>query len=117
VIAPLVLGLAALDAAPMPTVPAHPAWCARHLVNALDLRSPGVPYRLTGLRVDGRYAYASWARAGGDGEAAFVHTDAGWCVLISGGGVMDVRTLVESGVPRDVAVRLFHAAHAKDRAQ
>jgi hypothetical protein len=114
VIAALVLGLASLDAAPAPTVPSHPAWCARHLANALALRSPGVPYHLTGLRVDGRYAYASWAAAHAGGEATFVRTDAGWCVLDSGGGVMGLHTLIDSGVPREVAVRLFRAAHPKD---
>lgn len=113
-IAALVLGLASLEAAPIPTVPAHPAWCSRHLANALSLRSPGVPYHLTGLYVDGRYAFASWSSADSGGEATFVRSDAGWCVLTSGGGVMGLRALIDSGVPRDVAVRLFRAAHAKD---
>ncbi|HYZ17752.1 MAG TPA: hypothetical protein VE591_15185 [Candidatus Acidoferrum sp.] len=113
-IAALVLGLASIEAAPMPTVPANPAWCARHLVTALDLRTPGVPYRLTGLQVEGRYALASWSFRDSAGEAAFIRTDAGWCVLSSGGGTMGVQGLVESGVPRDVALRLYRAAQRKD---
>lgn len=113
-IAALILGLASLDPAPLPTVPAHPAWCARHPANALSLRSPGVPYHLTALQVDGRYAYAGWTAGASGGEATFVRTDEGWCVLGSGGGGMGLQGMIDSGVPHDVAVRLFRAAQRKD---
>jgi hypothetical protein len=103
--------LALADAAPLPTVPARPAWCAKRINAALEQRTPGVPYRLTALRREGPYAYVDWRAGESGGEATLVRTDAGWCVLSSGGGMMDVSIIVASGVPRSVAARLFHTMH------
>jgi hypothetical protein len=111
VTAALVLALAATDVAPLPTVPAHPAWCAKRIGTALEARSPGTLFRLTALRRDGEYAYVQWLAGKAGGEASLVRTDAGWCVLNAGGGMMAVPILVSSGVPHAVAVRLFHAMH------
>jgi hypothetical protein len=100
---------ASADAAPLPTVPAHPAWCAKRIDAALELRSPGTPYRLTALRRDGAYAYVGWSANDSGGEAVLVRDDAGWCVLGAGGGVMREQSMIEYGVPRETAHRLYVA--------
>jgi hypothetical protein len=111
VIAALVFALASADVAPLPTVPAHPAWCAKRMNAALSARSPGVPYRLTALRREGVYAYAGWTAYTAGGEATFVRTGDGWCVLGSGGGAMALPEVIASGVPREIAQRLFRSMH------
>jgi hypothetical protein len=104
-----VIAATTADVAPLPTVPARPAWCARRIDAALEERSPGTRYRLTALRRDGAYAYVGWTAYDSSGQAVLVRNDAGWCVLGSGGGVMDERTIVGYGVPRATAHRLFVA--------
>jgi hypothetical protein len=101
---------ASADAAPLPTVPAHPAWCAKRIDAALQVRSPGTRYRLTALRRDGAYAYVGWVVGeNGGGQAVLVRDDAGWCVLASGGGAMNVQDMIRYGVPRETAHRLYAA--------
>jgi hypothetical protein len=113
VIAAFAPTLAAADAAPLPTVPARPAWCAKRIDAALEARSPGTRYRLTALHRDGAYAYVNWREGEMGGQAVLVRDDAGWCVLGAGGGAMDEQILIGYGVPRATAHRLY-AAMRKD---
>jgi hypothetical protein len=101
------------DLAPLPTVPARPAWCARRIDAALEACSPGSRFRLSALHRDGAYAYVNWTAHDSGGQAVLVRDDAGWCVLGVGGGVMDERIMVGYGVPRATARRLY-AAMQKD---
>ena len=61
----------------------------------------------TTIVTDGGYAYASWYGTHSGGQGAFHRRGARWCLLVNGGGAMDVRTLIEYGVPRPNAERLF----------
>jgi hypothetical protein len=56
---------------------------------------------------DGDYAYVSWYGFHSGGEGAFQRRGTRWCRLTSGGGAMNVADLVEYGVPRANAERLF----------
>jgi hypothetical protein len=56
---------------------------------------------------DGDYAYVSWYGFHSGGEGAFQRRGARWCKLVSGGGAMNVGDLVQYGVPRPTAERLY----------
>lgn len=56
---------------------------------------------------DGDYAYVSWYGFHSGGEGAFQHRGGRWCKLVSGGGAMNVQDLVQFGVPRATAERLY----------
>jgi hypothetical protein len=61
----------------------------------------------TTVVTDGDYAYVSWYGVHSGGEGAFQRRGARWCKLVSGGGAMNVADLVQYGVPRPTAERLF----------
>ncbi len=61
----------------------------------------------TTVVTDGDYAYTSWYGFYSGGQGAFHRRGTRWCLLVNGGGAMNVDELVHYGVPRPSAERLF----------
>jgi hypothetical protein len=53
------------------------------------------------------YAYVTWYGANTAGEGAFQHRYGRWCKIVNGGGMMGVKGMVDFGVPRATAVKLY----------
>ncbi|MEL6327036.1 MAG: hypothetical protein AAFQ61_09060 [Cyanobacteria bacterium J06626_23] len=57
--------------------------------------------------VVGDFALATWHWGETAGQTVLAEVDTIWQVLISGGGAVDVSTLIEVGVPADIAQQLI----------
>ena len=56
---------------------------------------------------DGRFAYVSWSGIMSGGQTIFRVRNGRWCKVGNGGGEMNVDDLVNYGVPRATAKRLY----------
>ena len=61
----------------------------------------------TKVFTDGDYALVSWYGTHSGGEGLFRRRGAQWCLLVNGGGALDVDESVRYGVPRATAKRLI----------
>jgi hypothetical protein len=75
-----------------------------------QLTTPGLPAdanpRVTHVAIVQNYAIAGWLLGEGGGEMLLIKQDGKWQVLTGGGGAMNTSTLVEQGVPENIAMQL-----------
>ncbi|MEO0537717.1 MAG: hypothetical protein AAF215_28125 [Cyanobacteria bacterium P01_A01_bin.123] len=62
--------------------------------------------------IQGDYALATWRWGEGGGQSVLSKESGDWQVLSSGGGVVDVSTLEELGIPADIAQMLIEQDQA-----
>jgi hypothetical protein len=75
-----------------------------------QLTTPGLPAdanpRTTHVAIVENYAIAGWLLGEGGGEMLLLKKAGKWQVITGGGGAMNTSTLVEKGVPENVASQL-----------
>ena len=64
------------------------------------------PFR-TSVLLDGDYAFVAWRGTHSGGEGTFHRRAGRWCVLINGGGALNLDELGRYGVPRPNVERLY----------
>jgi hypothetical protein len=53
------------------------------------------------------YALTTWLWGEAGGQTVLAHSETGWTVLTSGGGAVDTATLIDVGVPAEIAEQLI----------
>jgi hypothetical protein len=75
-----------------------------------QLTTPGLPAdanpRTTHVAIVENYAIAGWLLGEGGGEMLLIKKAGKWQVMTGGGGAMNTSTLVEKGVPENIAIQL-----------
>jgi hypothetical protein len=75
-----------------------------------QLTTPGLPTdanpRMTHVAIIENYAIAGWLLGEGGGEMLLTKKAGKWQVITGGGGAMNTNTLVEKGVPENIASQL-----------
>ena len=75
-----------------------------------QLTTPGLPAnanpRTTHIAIVENYAIAGWLLGEGGGEMLLTQKAGKWQVITGGGGAMNTNTLVEKGVPENIASQL-----------
>ena len=72
-----------------------------------DVTEPAQQPSVTRTTIVETYALTTWQWGESGGQTVFELTDETWQVLVSGGGAVDVATLVSFGVPADIAEQLI----------
>ncbi|GAC1659691.1 MAG: hypothetical protein NVS4B13_05290 [Candidatus Elarobacter sp.] len=90
----------------IPAPHATPPSCYRSIPAYYATHRERGPFR-TKLFTDGDYALVEWTGGHAGGQGAFRRRGGRWCVLTNGGGAFSIDDLVQYGVPRANAQRLF----------
>jgi hypothetical protein len=85
------------------------------------LTTPGLPAdanpKVTQVAISDQFAIAGWLLGEGGGEMLLIKQQGKWQVVTGGGGAMNVKFLVEKGVPAQTASQLIqrYQAHWQQR--